>query len=181
MFDHLVKENNLEPVMEEYGLSSTDLEFIKEQIAGPLDSTASQDTWKYKGRPEEKSFLYEIVANKRTGIDVDKWDYFARDSYHLGIRNSSDHLRFLKFVRVCEVEGKKLICARDKEVHDLYDMFHTRHCLHRRAYQHKVTKIIEEMITEALVKADPYIKFKGTGGKMYKMSEAIDDMEAYAK
>ena len=34
--------------------------------------------WPYEGRPEEKSFLYEIVANKRNGIDVDKWDYFAR-------------------------------------------------------------------------------------------------------
>lgn len=34
--------------------------------------------WLYKGRPKEKSFLYEIVANKRNGIDVDKWDYFAR-------------------------------------------------------------------------------------------------------
>lgn len=34
--------------------------------------------WPYKGRPKEKSFLYEIVANKRNGIDVDKWDYFAR-------------------------------------------------------------------------------------------------------
>lgn len=34
--------------------------------------------WPYKGRPEKKSFLYEIVANKRNGIDVDKWDYFAR-------------------------------------------------------------------------------------------------------
>lgn len=34
--------------------------------------------WPYKGRPERKSFLYEIVSNKRNGIDVDKWDYFAR-------------------------------------------------------------------------------------------------------
>lgn len=34
--------------------------------------------WPYKGRPMEKSFLYEVVANKRNGIDVDKWDYFAR-------------------------------------------------------------------------------------------------------
>lgn len=34
--------------------------------------------WPYRGRPKEKSFLYEIVANKKNGIDVDKWDYFAR-------------------------------------------------------------------------------------------------------
>lgn len=34
--------------------------------------------WRYKGRPKEKGFLYEIVANKRNGIDVDKWDYLAR-------------------------------------------------------------------------------------------------------
>ncbi|XP_047669851.1 deoxynucleoside triphosphate triphosphohydrolase SAMHD1-like [Tachysurus fulvidraco] len=181
MFEHLVKENNLEDMMmKDYGLSNKDLEFIKEQIAGPLKPSA-QDKWPYSGRPEEQSFLYEIVANKRTGIDVDKWDYFARDSYHLGLKNIPDYQRFLKMARVCEVNGKKIICARDKEVHDLYDMFHTRHSLHRRAYQHKVTKIIEEMITEALVKADPYILIQGSSGKMYKMSEAIDDMEAYTK
>ena len=34
--------------------------------------------WPYEGRPVEKSFLYEIIANKRNGVDVDKWDYFAR-------------------------------------------------------------------------------------------------------
>ncbi|XP_047669910.1 deoxynucleoside triphosphate triphosphohydrolase SAMHD1-like [Tachysurus fulvidraco] len=180
MFEHLVKENNLEDMMKDYGLSNKDLKFIKEQIAGPLKPSA-QNKWAYSGRPEEQSFLYEIVANKRTGIDVDKWDYFARDSYHLGLKNIPDYQRFLKMARVCEVNGKKIICARDKEVHDLYDMFHTRHSLHRRAYQHKVTKIIEEMITEALVKADPYILIQGSPGKMYKMSEAIDDMEAYTK
>ncbi|KAF5893454.1 deoxynucleoside triphosphate triphosphohydrolase SAMHD1 [Clarias magur] len=183
MFDHLVKVNNLEGVMREYGLSlPNDLIFIKEQIAGPLDSTISPaNKWQYKGRTEEKSFLYEIVANKRTGIDVDKWDYFARDCYHLGIQNNSDYRRFLKFARVCEVKGKKHICTRDKEVGDLYDMFHTRNCLHRRAYQHKVGNIIEVMITEALVKADPHIQIRGSSGKMYKISEAIDDMEAYSK
>lgn len=39
MFDHLVKVNHLEKVMTDYGLSlPSDLIFIKEQIAGPLDS-----------------------------------------------------------------------------------------------------------------------------------------------
>ncbi|KAK3519520.1 hypothetical protein QTP70_033504 [Hemibagrus guttatus] len=182
MFDHLVKANNLEGVMEGHGLSlPNDLIFIKEQIAGPLDSITSAKKWPYKGRSEEKAFLYEIVANKRTGIDVDKWDYFARDCYHLGIQNNSDYRRFLKFARVCDVKGMKHICTRDKEVGDLYDMFHTRNCLHRRAYQHKVGNVIEVMITEALVKADPYVQIRGSSGKMYRISEAIDDMEAYTK
>ncbi|XP_060772802.1 deoxynucleoside triphosphate triphosphohydrolase SAMHD1-like isoform X2 [Neoarius graeffei] len=179
MFDHLVEKNNLQAVMKKYNLhvekNDDDLIFIQALI----DSSGSQDT-KYKHERRE-DFLYEIVANKRTGIDVDKWDYFARDSYHLGIPNSSDHNRFIKFARVCEVEGKKFICARDKEVHDLYEMFHTRHCLHRKAYQHTVTKIIEEMIMEALEKANPHIEIKGSSGRMFKISETIDDMEAYTK
>ncbi|TKS77698.1 Deoxynucleoside triphosphate triphosphohydrolase SAMHD1 [Collichthys lucidus] len=183
MFDYLVNDNGLKPVMEQHGLVlPEDLDFIKEQIAGPLDANAAQDqTWPYKGRPEDKSFLYEIVANKRNGIDVDKWDYFARDCYHLGIQNNFDYRRFLKFARVCKVDGQKHICTRDKEVGNLYDMFHTRNCLHRRAYQHKVGNIIETMITEAFLKADGHIKIEGSGGKLFTLSTAIDDMEAYTK
>uniref|UniRef100_A0A673HI74 Deoxynucleoside triphosphate triphosphohydrolase SAMHD1 n=1 Tax=Sinocyclocheilus rhinocerous TaxID=307959 RepID=A0A673HI74_9TELE len=185
MFDHLVRVNGLEEVMERHGLTlPDDLVFIKEQIAGPLDNSTevkSSLIWPYKGRPMEKSFLYEIVANKRNGIDVDKWDYFARDCYHLGIQNNFDYQRFLKFARVCEVKGKKHICTRDKEVGNLYDMFHTRNCLHRRAYQHKVGNIIETMITEAFVKADPHIQIQGSSGRIFSISSAIDDMEAYTK
>ncbi|XP_071233637.1 deoxynucleoside triphosphate triphosphohydrolase SAMHD1-like isoform X2 [Salvelinus alpinus] len=178
MFDHLVFKNVLEPVMQEYGLVlPEDLVFIKELIAGPQNT----DPLHQGGRPEEKSFLYEIVANKRNGIDVDKWDYFARDCFYLGIQNNFDYRRFLKFARVCKVDGKNQICTRDKEVGNLYDMFHTRNCLHRRAYQHKVCNIIETMITEAFVLADPHIQIQGSGGEMFKISTAIDNMEAYTK
>ncbi|CAJ1085055.1 deoxynucleoside triphosphate triphosphohydrolase SAMHD1 [Xyrichtys novacula] len=183
MFDYLVRDNKLEPVMEQHGLVlPEDLDFIKEQIAGPqnLDAAKGQK-WPYKGRPKDKSFLYEIVANKRNGIDVDKWDYFARDCYHLGIKNNFDHRRFMKFARVCDVDGQKQICTRDKEVGNLYDMFHTRNCLHRRAYQHKVGNIIETMVTEAFLKADKHIQVEGSGGKKFTLSTAIDDMEAYMK
>ena len=51
----------------------------------------------------------------------------------------------MKFVRVIEVEGKRQICVRDKEVGNLYDMFHTRVNLFRRAYQHKTSNAIEHM------------------------------------
>ncbi|XP_066482235.1 deoxynucleoside triphosphate triphosphohydrolase SAMHD1 isoform X1 [Tiliqua scincoides] len=182
MFEHLIDSNELRPVMEDYGLNlSEDMDFIKEQIAGPIETKKGCSSWPYRGRTEEKSFLYEIVANKRNGIDVDKWDYFARDCHHLGIQNNFDFERFLKFARVCQVKSKKHICTRDKEVGNLYDMFHTRNCLHRRAYQHKIGNIIETMITHAFLKADPYIRIKGSGGKEYKISTALDDMEAYTK
>lgn len=182
MFEYLVNSNGLRAIMEHYGLiPEEDICFIKEQIAGPLESPVKDFSWPYKGRPKEKSFLYEIVANKRNGIDVDKWDYFARDCHHLGIQNNFDYKRFLKFARVCEVDNKKHICTREKEVGNLYDMFHTRNCLHRRAYQHKVGNIIDTMITDAFLKADPYIEIIGAEGKKYHISTAIDDMEAFTK
>ncbi|CAI7935068.1 HD domain-containing protein [Podarcis lilfordi] len=146
MFEHLIDSNDLRPVLKYYGLKpDEDIDFIKEQIAGPIKTEKNSSSWPYRGRPEEKGFLYEIVANKTSGIDVDKWDYFARDCHHLGIQNNFDHVRFIKFARVCEFEGKNHICTRDKEVGNLYDMFHTRNCLHRRAYQHKISNIIETM------------------------------------
>ncbi|KAM8863771.1 deoxynucleoside triphosphate triphosphohydrolase SAMHD1 [Spinachia spinachia] len=183
MFNHLVADNDLEPVMSKHGLVlPDDLDFIKEQITRPMDQKDLKETkWPYRGRPKDKSFLYEIVSNKRNGIDVDKWDYFARDCHHLGIKNNFDSGRFLMFARVCEVEGQKQICTRDQEVGNLYDMFHTRSGLHRRAYQHKVSNIVQTMITEAFLKADKHIEFEGSGGKMFSLSEAIDDMKAYTK
>uniref|UniRef100_A0ABI8AJ36 Deoxynucleoside triphosphate triphosphohydrolase SAMHD1 n=1 Tax=Felis catus TaxID=9685 RepID=A0ABI8AJ36_FELCA len=67
------------------------------------------------------------------------------------------------------------------EVGNLYDMFHTRTSLHRRAYQHKVGNIIDTMITDAFLKADPYIEIVGAEGKKYHISTAIDDMDAFTK
>uniref|UniRef100_G1NXD5 Deoxynucleoside triphosphate triphosphohydrolase SAMHD1 n=1 Tax=Myotis lucifugus TaxID=59463 RepID=G1NXD5_MYOLU len=182
MFEHLINSNDLKPIMEYYGLiPEEDITFIKEQITGPPKTPVKDVSWPYKGRPKEKSFLYEIVANKRSGIDVDKWDYFARDCHHLGIQNSFDYKRFLKFARVCEVGNLKHICTREQEIGNLYDMFHIRTSLHRRAYQHKVGNIIDTMITDAFLKADPYIEITGTEGKKYHISTAIDDMEAFTK
>jgi hypothetical protein len=59
-------------------------------------------------------------------------------------------------------------------------MFYTRNTLHRRAYQHKTTTIIEDMIVEALLAADPFLNF-GTEKKPVRLSQTIDNMKAYTK
>ncbi|CAM4454073.1 unnamed protein product [Leuciscus chuanchicus] len=179
MFDDIVKslKTENENVLKEHGLDEKDVKFIEELIEGAKDSVAE---WTYEGRAEDKSFLYEIVANKQNGIDVDKWDYFARDCHHLGIRNSFDHQRLLKFARVCEVNGRNHICFRDKEADNVYDMFRTRYTLHRQAYQHKICNIIEEMFAEALVLADRDLH-EEKPEDMLKISEAIKTAEEYSK
>ncbi|XP_006003881.1 deoxynucleoside triphosphate triphosphohydrolase SAMHD1-like [Latimeria chalumnae] len=190
MFEHLITSNGLKTSLEENGLIlPEDIIFIKEQIIGPIPesgtqspSNGNQPTWSYKGRPKEKGFLYEIVANETNGIDVDKWDYFARDCHHLGLQNNFDHKRFLQFARVVQLkDGCTTIGSRGKEAGNLYDLFHTRNCLHRRADQHTVVNVIEIMIKEAFLKADQHIVIEGTEGKKFTISTAIDDMEAYTK
>ncbi|MBN3294268.1 SAMH1 triphosphohydrolase, partial [Polypterus senegalus] len=71
MFDHMYKDNNLKDCFEEYGLEDEHLDFIKDMI------NVERLTDEEMGE-KEKPFLYEIVSNKKTGIDVDKFDYFAR-------------------------------------------------------------------------------------------------------
>ncbi|XP_059908081.1 deoxynucleoside triphosphate triphosphohydrolase SAMHD1-like [Gadus macrocephalus] len=171
MFDHLIDENQSElENVDGWQVLSNNKDFIKELIVGR----------QRMGPYRDKSFLYDIVANKTNEIDVDKFDYFARDCHHLGMKNNFDHDRFIKFARVCEVDGEYQICTRDKEVGNLYDLFHTRNSLHRRAYQHKVKNCVEVMINEAFALADTHLTFMG-GVEPMKMSKAIDDMVAYTK
>ncbi|XP_016374875.1 deoxynucleoside triphosphate triphosphohydrolase SAMHD1-like [Sinocyclocheilus rhinocerous] len=179
MFNKIVeslKAKN-EDVLKEHELYDKDVTFITELIKGAEKSDVK---WPYKGRDEDKSFLYEIVANKQNNIDVDRWDYFTRDCHHLGIRNSFDHQRLLKFARVCKVNGRNHICFRDKEADNVYDMFRTRYTLHRQAYQHKICNIIEDMFTKALIKADRDLH-KDKPEDMFTLSEAIHNAEEYTK
>ncbi|XP_067260586.1 deoxynucleoside triphosphate triphosphohydrolase SAMHD1-like isoform X2 [Chanodichthys erythropterus] len=153
-------------------INKSDLTFIKKLIDG--DHTTSDEMREERNWSEDKTFLFEIVRNKWNGIDVRRWDYFARDCYHLGIPNSFDHQRLLKSARVCqvcevdevgEVKRRNHICFRDKVADSVYDMFKTRYTLYSQAYQHKISNIIEIKITKAL---------KAAEGKLTKISPFTD-------
>jgi HD superfamily phosphohydrolase len=97
LFDLLVEKYNLEPDFASHGLTANDRHFVKELVLGGPKGAPKGFQW--RGRPG-KEFLFDIVANKRNGIDVDKFDYFSRDALVLGINKSFDALRLIRFARV---------------------------------------------------------------------------------
>ncbi|RXG69845.1 Deoxynucleoside triphosphate triphosphohydrolase SAMHD1 [Armadillidium vulgare] len=179
MFKYIM--NQLKKEVEFYGLDKNDIIFIQELIVPAKDSSSS--SWPYKGRPKEKGFLYQIVANDQNGVDVDKWDYFLRDSHSLGLKVTFDYRRLMKFSRVINSSSEKgdqnlIICFRDKEEANLYDMFHTRMLLHMKAYQHRVTKTFDTMLIDALILANDHITYKSSDGKDLVLCDVIGDITA---
>ncbi|XP_036362955.1 deoxynucleoside triphosphate triphosphohydrolase SAMHD1-like [Octopus sinensis] len=137
MLDHLFEENP--HVREE--LEPDEIAFIKDLIIGESENS---------GKPQ---FLYQIINNKSYNIDVDKWDYLARDSHFLGIGKSFDHERMIKMSRVIGNE----ICYRDKTVDNFFDMFYSRYRLHKTAYQHKTVLLFNKLLGDAFRSADRHL------------------------
>ena len=179
MFDYLYEEN--EKVQEEFrkaNLTEKDRTFIKSLI-NPSDGI--KDDVEKTGRGNDKGFLYEIISNEENGIDVDKWDYLARDCHHLGIKNNIDHDRLMKFAKVIFKNGNSSISYREKVADTIYNMFNLRRFLHKNAYQHKIVNIISEMFVCALEEADKHITRIGSDGKKWSISESIGNMKAYSQ
>jgi HD superfamily phosphohydrolase len=105
------------------------------------------------GQTRERGFLYEIVANKRNNIDVDKFDYLARDSYHCGMPVPDyNRLRFRS--RILENQ----ICYHSNESFNISEMFRKRFSMFRTVYCHEVGLGIEMMLQDILSAADSTLK-----------------------
>ncbi|KAI0030397.1 hypothetical protein K488DRAFT_35067, partial [Vararia minispora EC-137] len=151
MLDDMVKRYSI-------GLPPRDVEFIKALIAG--DASRCECV--------EKPFLFEIVANKRNGIDVDKrcrFDYMARDGQAIGDGPKGSLEKLIASARVVENQ----ICYHHKDANQIYELCHTRFSLHKRIYNHKTSKAIEHMLIDAVLAAEPTLK----------IAEQIKDPERY--
>ncbi|KZV66771.1 HD-domain/PDEase-like protein [Peniophora sp. CONT] len=139
MFDDMVKKYELHDIV-----PPEDVEFIKALIAGDRQRC-----------PAEKSFLFEIVANKRNGIDVDKFDYMARDVRATG---DSSNLSLNRLIQTSArvIDGE--ICYNIKDADQIYELCHTRFKLHKTIYNHKTAKAIEHMLIDAVMAAEPFLK-----------------------
>ncbi|KAL1917775.1 uncharacterized protein VTP21DRAFT_3609 [Calcarisporiella thermophila] len=149
MLEYLVDDNHID-------IEKDDLNLVKDLISGKPRGQSYRN---------EHAFLFDIVANRRNSVDVDKFDYIERDSYNLGIKTSYDCSRLMTFSRVVDNQ----VCFHYKEVYNIYEMFHTRFSLFKRIYTHRVGKAVEYMIVDCLLAADPYLN----------ISSAIDRPEDY--
>ena len=182
IFDLMIKNNGLMErggALKKEGLDEVDITFIKEQIF-----TKKIQNKGFEGRNGEKMFLYEIIANSKTNIDVDKWDYLARDCFHLGLTNSFSEKRLMKYARVLEDgDHEWQICLRDKVVNDLYEMFTTRYKIFHSVIHHRVKQALDIMMLDALLAANDHLALlwndESIEGK--KISDCINDMEMYTR
>ena len=179
MFDHMYEENeHIQEVFKEFGISEIERQLIKDLILGkdPKNKNKICQKCTYGTKEMEKWFLYEIVSNKRNGIDCDKFDYLMRDSYYVGAKNNFDCTRYFQTIRIIPVDGQLQICVRDKEYLNLYEMFHMRWSLHHRVYQHRTTKIVEAMLCEALKHVDKTFNIFGSTKDMHSYTYLTDSI-----
>ncbi|TDH74075.1 hypothetical protein CCR75_005594 [Bremia lactucae] len=137
MIEYMVDDNCIE-------VEKDDLRFIQQLIIGAKKIHQGS-------RVDAHGFLYEIVANGRNSIDVDKFDYLARDMLNLfGLRKVFDFSRLTMFNRVIGNE----ICYHESVNLDIYDMFQQRYQMHKQIYNHRKSKAVEFMICDAMLLAD---------------------------
>ena len=104
---------------------------------------------------DNSSYLYQIVANKLNGLDCDKFDYIARDTYNVGLSYSFDASRLIKEAKV--IDDK--ICFPKKCYFEISDLYYTRYKLHKQIYTHNAVRSIEYMVLDILKELDTNINF----------------------
>lgn len=143
-------------------LSEIDLDFVcmlisppKKELNAAMEEGKIGEEWPnlIKCRPKEKGWMLEVVSNWRSGLDVDRFDYFRRDAQHLGIHKLFDHWRYMQTVRATFDKKNDIwtLSPPDKDKDFLReDMLELRRSLHRKAYQHKTTQKLEQHMIDVL-------------------------------
>ncbi|KPI86222.1 hypothetical protein ABL78_4735 [Leptomonas seymouri] len=155
-----------EAALTELGFNEADLRYVELLINGlhpdkPWPSDVGRGSW--------ARFTTEIIANKRNGLDVDKIDYVQRDSVAcFGTPSFVSMRRLFQGARVVVGKlGETSIGYPDKLDGVIEEIFLARAHLHRIVYQHRVTKIIDLMMLDALRAAgDVFMVTNGNGDQL---------------
>jgi HD superfamily phosphohydrolase len=194
---------------QDFVLTSRDWIFIKECIVGgPLPPTGmsikaakSSDRVKLEivGRTSDKEYLYDIISNIHSGLDVDKMDYFSRD----GCRTATGESAFNDFLlenayvakgqcevphqecwkckgKPCKDNNYHLMVAYQspKTINTAMSFFRHRFNNYKNIYEHHKTKASSYMISDIFALADPYYRLPSS---KLPISLAMCNPDAYLK
>lgn len=91
-------------------------------------------------------FIFEIISNESSGLDVDKMDYLQRDAYHTGLPGfQPDYLISNALLR----NGH--IAFPEKTRSEVEELFLTRRRMFTNVYYHRTVVRVEQMLLCALL------------------------------
>ena len=187
LIDYILKtDERVASIFKEFGLDTEEnLNFIKECITAK-DSTISE-VWTYKSRPESHAWLFEVVSNNRSGIDVDRLDYLLRDATKCGKlcghkpTNGIERYLIDSRVNIHPETGRPIITIPEKDRQTMFeDVYSLRNKMHSKVYQSNPVKVIELMVKDILLNADDILQAL-TGDQTTKLSKSHLNMAHYSK
>lgn len=106
-----------------------------------------------------------VISNKRNGIDVDRLDYFLRDSLCCFGKQTVDvrSQRLFQTARIIRDDtiNEWVVAFEEKMAIAIRELFSLRAKLHKQVYQHHVTKAVGHMIADAFRLAAPHFRVGG--------------------
>lgn len=164
----------LKNIISKYNLNINEEEMkVIEDLIYPYNK--KYDEWDEKFKLGK--WIFEIVSNDYSHLDVDKLDYLVRDSNSIGLSYSIDFRRIM--------EQAKIMKGFDNELHihyplqskdDIKEIFRIRYRLHKNIYNHKAVKGIEIYIIKILEELDKRLNIREYINDMDKILELVDNM-----
>jgi HD superfamily phosphohydrolase len=116
-------------------------------------------------------FVYQIVSNNVTGLDVDKYDYLIRDSYSVNTKISFDSSRLVHHILVINNN----ICYPVQAAQDIFELFRSRYRLHKILYAHKGVISVQLMFMDIIRYLDQVLKIHSSIENMDKFVVLTDE------
>jgi HD superfamily phosphohydrolase len=100
-------------------------------------------------------FIFQIVANYNSYLDVDKCDYLKRDTFMLNLSYDVDIERIIRSAKVIHNQ----ICYSKKVFGDIVNLFETRYKLHKYVYHHKMVISSQILMCDIMKCLDEHFHF----------------------
>lgn len=98
-------------------------------------------------------YIYQIVSNSLNDVDMDKFDYLTRDSYHLGIDLGFDYKKIISYGVVINNE----ICYPHWGFKYLENLFDARKKLHKLIVNHPTIISSQQLVNKMLEEVNNHI------------------------